>query len=512
MKISIATRAAALLELRRRRAAAAAASATNEQAKAEEPRAPELTAASGLKRYCELVTPSWNWEWPHLRAIDAVLDKVTSGEIKRLIIVTGTRIGKTEKVTVRYPSMRLELDPATNVIVTGYNDKYARRLSRKILRIVRHRVPLSIDKQGAGEWETAAGGGLISAGVGVGIAGLPADLIIIDDPTKNKKDAYSKAHRDTVWEWYQEDVYTRLEPTGAIVITAARRHEDDLIGRILASEDADSWTVLHMPALSEGAGDPLGRAEGKAICPDRFDEASYAKMRRVLGEASFSAMQQGRPAPASGLIFQADWMRYYTTADHPIIEDGFAVPTLPGAGWTSQLQSWDMSFKDKASSDFVAGHVWKRKGPNCYLVDRKHDRLNFPATIKAVRDMTSAHPAVSLKLVEDKANGPAVISTLESEIAGLVGVEPDGDKVARANAVTAMWEAGNVWLPHPAIAPWVKAFVLEHLQFPLGVHDDDVDAGTQALRRFQQQIELEERRKEFEKRQQGSASYRTTRM
>jgi predicted phage terminase large subunit-like protein len=171
-----------------------------------------------------------------------------------------------------------------------------------------------------------------------------------------------------------------------------------------------------------------------------------------------------------------------------------------------------MSFKDKASSDFVAGHVWKRKGANCYLVARIRDRLNFPATIHAVRRMTGEHPGVSLKLVEDKANGPAVISTLESEITGLVGVEPDGDKVARANAVTAMWEAGNVRLPHPAIAPWVKGFVLEHLQFPLGVHDDDVDAGTQALRRFQQQMELEAARDEFEKRRQGSVSMRTTRM
>lgn len=447
-----------------------------------------------------------------MRAIDAVLDKVTSGEIKRLIIVTGTRIGKTEKVTVRYPAMRLEADPSLNVIVTGYNDRFARRLSRKILRLVRHRVPMAVDKQGAGEWETAAGGGLIAAGVGVGVAGLPAGLIMMDDPTKSRKDAYSKAHRDAVWEWYLEDVYTRLEPNGAVVLTMARRHEDDLVGRILASEDADSWTVLHMPALSEGEGDPLGRPEGAAICPERFDEKAYARMRRAQGEAAFSALQQGSPAPASGLIFQGDWVRYYTVPEHPIIEDGFAVPVIPTGGWTSQLQSWDMSFKDKASSDFVAGHVWKRRGANCYLVDRTHGRLNFPATINAVLDMCDKHPTVALKLVEDKANGPAVISSLQSEITGLVGVEPEGDKVSRANAVTSMWEAGNVWLPHPAIAPWVTGFVLEHLQFPLGVHDDDVDAGTQALRRFQQQIELEEKRAAFEARRQGSTSMRTTRI
>lgn len=450
---------------------------------------PEPPKFAGIKAYCEIVTPAWNWEWAHLRAIDAILDRVTAGELRFVIIELPTRIGKTEKVAVRYPAMRLELDPALPIIIAGYNDSFAKRLSRKVRRVVRGRLSLSDEKKGADDWETEAGGGVRAAGAGVGIAGLPAGLIIVDDPVKSHQDAYSESHRDRVWDWFLEDVYIRLEPNGAIIVMMARRHEDDLVGRILASEDAADWTVLRLPALAE-ADDPLGRAEGEAICPDRFDEAAYAKMRRLIGEAAFNALQQQRPSPASGLIFQADWVRYYTTPEHPIIEQGHAVPFLPAGAWTSQLQSWDMSFKDKASSDFVAGHVWKRLGANCYLVDRVHDRLNFPATIRAVRDMTTKHPAIALKLVEDKANGPAVIATLKSEIIGLVGVEPEGDKVARANAVTAMWEAGNVWLPHPAIAPWVKAFVLEHLQFPLGAHDDDVDAGTQALRRFQQQIRL----------------------
>lgn len=465
-----------------------------------------------LKRYCELVTPAWNWEWAHLRAIDELLDKVTRGEIRRLIIELPTRIGKTEKSTVRYPAMRLEENPKTNIMVTGYNEKFAMRLSRKIKRIVRGRVPLSTEKKGSADWETTEGGGVQAAGVGVGIAGLPADLIMIDDPTKNRQDAYSQAHRDMVWEWYVEDIYTRLEPTGAIVLTMARRHEDDLVGRILASEDAANWTVLRLPALAE-PDDPLGRPEGAALCPDRYDEAHYARMRKVQGEAAFNAMQQQRPAPASGLIFKADWIHYYTTVDHPIVENGFAVPYLPAA-FTAELQSWDMTFKDNKGSDFVAGHVWKRLKANCYLIARKHDRLDFPATIRAVRELTRLYPTAKRKLVEDKANGPAVIATLKHEITGLVAVDPSevGDKIARAHSVTHMWEAGNVWLPHPAIAPWVKGFIMEHLQFPFGTHDDDVDAGAQALAEFQSQIDLEEKRAEFEKRRQGSTSIVNTRM
>jgi predicted phage terminase large subunit-like protein len=472
----------------------------------------------GIKRYCELVTPAWNWEWAHLTHIDQFLDRVASGEIKRLIIECPPRIGKTEKVNVRFPAYLLELDPSQPFMVAGYNDTFAKRLSRKIRKLLTGRVPLSRDRNSAADWETEAGGGVRAAGVGVGIAGLPAKGIFIDDPVKSHADAYSKAHRDKVFDWYLEDAYTRLEPDGFIVVTMARRHEDDLVGRLVAADadedsdeaedkaDAEQWVVVRLPSLSEGADDPLGRGEGEALCPERFPAKKLRRMRRKMGDAAFSSLHQQRPAPASGLIFKSDWMRYYTTRAHPIIEDGVAVPFLPDK-FVEELQSWDMSFKDSKTSDFVAGHVWSRRGADCYLKpDREHGRMDFPRTIKAVRNLTSRNPGAARKLVEDKANGPAVIATLRSEIPGLIGVEPEGDKVSRAWAVTSIFESGNVWLPHPAIAPWVKGFVLELLQFPLGAHDDDVDACTQALRRLMRNIETE---KQLAKRTGGGASIRT---
>lgn len=466
---------------------------------------------SGLREYCETVTPAWDWSWRHLVAIDTVLDAVRRGEAKRVIIQMPTRIGKTEKATVRFPAMWLEERPTDNIIVTGYNDKFAARLSRKIQRVVRGRLQLAPDKKGSHDWETINGGGVIAGGVGVGVAGLPANLIMVDDPTKNREDAYSEAHRDKVWEWFIEDIYTRLEPDGAIVITAARRHEDDLIGRILASEDAGEWLVLRLPALAE-ADDPLGRAEGEALCPQRFNEEKYAKMRKLQGEAAFGALQQQRPAPASGLVFKTDWVRYYTLPEHPILENGRAVPMLP-LTYDSQLQSWDMSFKDNDGSDFVAGGAWKRGGANCYLMPQlEYDRMDFPTTLASVRRLTVKYPTCRTKLVEDKANGPAVISTLKHEITGMTPVEPKGDKLARAHATTHMWSGGNVWLPHPAIAPWVKGYVLEHLHFPFGAKDDRVDMTSQALNHFQDEIDLEVKRAEFAKRQQGSRSLQTTRM
>jgi predicted phage terminase large subunit-like protein len=486
---------------------------------AQEDAPPPAPKFAGLRQYCETVTPSWDWSWRHLVAIDTALDAVRRGEIKKVIIQMPTRIGKTEKTTVRFPALWLEEHRTDNIIVTGYNDKFAARLSRKIQRIVRGRLQLSLEKKGAHEWETIEGGGVIAGGVGVGVAGLPANLIMVDDPTKNRQDAYSQAHRDMVWEWFTEDIITRLEPEGAIVVTAARRHEDDLIGRILASEDGPNWTVLRLPALAEEDNSDhearygIHRAEGEALCPQRFDEAAYARMKRLQGEAAFNALQQQRPAPASGLIFNTDWVRYYTVPEHPIVEKGHAVPILYDGPFDSQLQSWDMTFKDNDGTDFVVGQAWKRRGANCYLMPlRERDRMNFPATLAAVRRFTLRYPTTRTKLVEDKANGPAIIASLKSEITGMTPVEPKGDKMARAHSTTHMWSGGNVWLPHPAIAPWVKGYILEHLQFPFGVHDDDVDATSQALSHFQDEIDLEAKRRAFAARQAPSRSLINTRM
>ncbi len=421
-----------------------------------------------------------------------------------------TRIGKTEKVNVRYPAYRLELDPELPIMVMGYNEKFARRLSRKIYRIASGRVAMS-SRKAADDWETMEGGGVRAAGVGVGIAGLPAGLIMIDDPTKNREDAYSEAHRDKVWEWYTEDVYTRLEPDGALVITMARRHEDDLVGRILASEDAAEWVVLRLPALAE-EDDPIGRPLGAALCPDRFDETAYARMRKVIGEVSFSALQQQRPTPASGLIFQMDQIRYYTGPEFPIKEnDGSMVPTLP-AKFDEVFQSWDMSFKDESTSDFVSGQVWARRGADAYFLDRINKRLSFTDSIAAVLLMSAHWPKALLKLVEDKANGPAIISTLKSKIGGMKPVTPEGDKVSRAWSVTPLYEGGNVWFPHPKYKAWVATVTTQMMQFPFGAHDDDVDAMVQALRKVAKAIEIEARRKRFLMTHRASTSLKLMRM
>jgi predicted phage terminase large subunit-like protein len=143
------------------------------------------------------------------------------------------------------------------------------------------------------------------------------------------------------------------------------------------------------------------------------------------------------------------------------------------------VQSWDCAFKDTDGSDYVVGQVWGFKGADKYLLDQDRRRLSFSATVQAIRALSAKWPKASAKLVEDRANGSAVIDTLRHEVSGLIAVDPEGGKEARAHAVSPFVEAHNVYLPQRA--SWVDGFVEECAAFPHGAHDDQVDAMSQAL-------------------------------
>jgi len=148
------------------------------------------------------------------------------------------------------------------------------------------------------------------------------------------------------------------------------------------------------------------------------------------------------------------------------------------------IQSWDMAFKDTKNSDYVVGLVMAADGADRYLLDLLRDRLDLPGTLSAVRRLTVKWPDAHLKLVEDKANGPAVIQSLRREIAGLVEVNPQGGKISRAAAASPQLESGNWYLPHPMLRKWVDGFIAECAAFPAGAHDDQVDAWSQGAKRL----------------------------
>jgi predicted phage terminase large subunit-like protein len=199
----------------------------------------------------------------------------------------------------------------------------------------------------------------------------------------------------------------------------------------------------------------------------------------VLGSAAYAGQFQQRPARAGGLIFQREWFRFYD--DLPPLDD--------------YAQSWDMSFKDTPNSDSVVGLVAGRRGVDVYLMDRVKGQWGFSESSRQVLLLMAKHPRASTILIEDSANGPAIIDALGHVVSGIVAVQPEGGKLARAQAVQPQVEAGNIYLPNPCpggrLVPgreWVEDFVHQLTVFPRGAHDDDVDAFTQLLVRWRRRV------------------------
>ncbi|MBT0422798.1 phage terminase large subunit [Morganella morganii] len=301
-------------------------------------------------------------------------------------------------------------------------------------------------------------GTYVCAGVGGPLTGKKVDLGIIDDPIKNAKEALSPTVKKSIWNWYASTFKTRLSRNSGEIIMATRWATDDLSGQVI--EKAPKTRVMAFPAINE---------KGEALVPELHPLDKLLETKAILGDYFWSAMYQQKPKPGDGQIFHEEFARYYLPKDLPDTFD-------------EVIHSWDMTFKDSDGTDYVVGQVWGKKGANAYLLYQIRKRMSFTETLKAVKLLAEKYPQARRKLVEDKANGPAVIDSLKSTVSGLVPVEPDGSKIARAHACTAEWEAGNVWLPHKDIAPWITETVEEITTFPFAGHDDTVDAMTQALR------------------------------
>ena len=425
-----------------------------------------------LGAYCVAIQPNYRIYRHHQKLIDA-LERVYHGECLRLIIVMPPRHGKSLTATKIFPSWWLGRNPWDEIIIASYGADLARdfgRYVRNALMSDMHKAifpesVLSPDSTAQGRFNTTEGGGLIAVGRGGTMTGRGGKLILLDDLFKDRKEAENATIRKSVWTWYQSVVRTRLAPGGAIIATNTRWHEDDHIGRILEQAkqlDAEDneWEILKLPAIDE---------DGNALWPEAYSIDELMRIKKEIGSREFEALYQQNPTPAEGGMIKRSWIKFYKE--------------IP-AKFNIALQSWDMTFKGSDGSDFVVGQAWGACGGDSYLIDQVRGRMDFPSTIAAFRAFTAKHPSTHTKLVEEKANGAAVIATLKHKITGIVPVVPTESKIARLSACAPMFEAGNVWLPDPSIAPWINDYIEELIGFPNATYDDQVDATTQALDRI----------------------------
>lgn len=416
----------------------------------------------------------------HLRHLADRLMALEKYHAKRIVVQMPPRHGKTELCSTKFPAWYLGRNPDRRVILAAHTAQLANTISRRIRNeFAEHAGPvfglkIAEDSSAADRWNIAGHkGGIIATGIGGPLTGHGADLLIIDDPVKDAEAAHSRLQRERVWEWYTHVARTRMHAKARGLIIMTRWHEDDLAGRLLGS--FESWELLSMPAVSEGEGDPLDRPEGEPLWPAKFSNETLDQTKLAIGSYVWSALYQQRPAAAEGTVFKRDWFQYY--AEHQYHN---------GGGFTDYVISWDMTFKDAAKSDFVVGQVWARFGAKKFLVDQVRGRMDFTATVRAVVDLAERYPEATI-LIEDAANGPAVIATLRDKVPRILPVTPKGSKYARATAVAPDFEAGNVYLPSTTQCPWVDDFLDELTSFPEGAHDDQVDACSQALSRYAKQ-------------------------
>jgi predicted phage terminase large subunit-like protein len=451
----------------------------------------------------------------HIDCVAEHLQAVTAGEIRRLIINQPPRTMKSLTTAVFWPAWEWLSAPHMRWLFASYAQDFAWRDSLKMRRLIKSRGgredgtlfqrlgyqgvlalledepwELTKDQDAKSRYETTATGMRLATSVGGMATGEGGNRIVVDDPV-NAKQARSDAERVAANVWWDETMTTRFNnDAAAAVIVMQRLHEDDLTGHLL---EQGGWHHLCLPATYEPSHPfvypaqhelPSGRVlpgdprveEGELLDPVRLGPERLAELRRGLGSYGYAGQEQQRPAPAEGGMFKRAWWRRWQ-------------PDALPPQWSSVIASWDLAFKDTDGTSFVVGQVWASDGADRYLLGQVRARLDFVKTCAAIVAVANWRPDARAKLVEDKANGPAVISALQKRVTGLIAVQPDGSKEARAAAVSPLVEAGNVYLPADEFIPCPAGyeatatadFIEEHANFPASAHNDMVDATSQAL-------------------------------
>ena len=410
----------------------------------------------------------------HTQYLAERLQAIADGEQKHIIVEMPPRHSKSMTITETFPSYFIGRNPNKHVIATAYSEG----LARKFGRLNRNKlvefgadifdIRMANDNSTATNWNVGDfTGGMVATGIGGSITGEGADLLIIDDPIKNNAEAQSETIRNKIWDEWETTLSTRLHKGASVIVVMTRWHEDDIVGRLLERSPYD-WERIRMPAIAEDEDDLLGREVGEPLSAELgFDEHWAELKKQEVGSKTWNSLYQQRPSASEGNIFKREWWQFYERAPRK---------------FDRMIISWDLTFKGNDNNDYVVGQVWIKKGADKYLIEQIRGRMDFPETLQAVKNLARKYPQAKEILIEDKANGPAVISSIKREVSGIIPITPRGSKVARAQAITPQIESGNVFLPRNRT--FVDDFIEECASFPTGAHDDIVDSLSQALDRL----------------------------
>ena len=447
-------------------------------------------ARCDLTAFAKVMSEDYLIGWVHREICETLMRfyiDVIEKRSPRLIITMPPRHGKSQIVSRFFPAWLFGVNPDIQIIAASYSADLAQRMNKDVQKIMdqpeyaRVFPWTSLSSQRNAGGRTGAirtmnlfeiprrRGSYRSVGVGNGITGMGCHILNIDDPIKDRNDADSPTIRRKVWEWYTSTARSRLAPGGGVILTQTRWHEDDLAGRLLqksATGEGEHFDIINYPAIAEH--DEPHRKKGEALHPERYPISELQKLMKAVGSRDWEALYQQHPMPVTGGIFKREWFRFYIPGDEPKQFD-------------QVIQSWDLSFKKTDTSDDVAGGVLGRLGADIYLLDCDSRQRGFVETKMAFEVMWNKWPQALAKIVEDKANGPALIDSLARTVPGIIAWKPRGSKTERANSVAPVVEAGNFWVPDPRFCPWSQRYIDQMCNFPGVTHDDMVDMTTQGI-------------------------------
>lgn len=416
----------------------------------------------------------------HILILDA-LQRCIERDYGRLMIFMPPGSAKSTYGSVVAPSWAMGTRKGFKVIGVSYGSDMAKKFGRRTRSIIRQRAysnlfgtELSGDQAAADEWALENGSEYMSGGILSGITGNRADFVVIDDPVKGRQDADSEVIRQRTWDEYQESVLTRLKPRGSLAMILTRWHEDDPAGRILPDgyngqsgvimgKDGFEWEVLCLQAECERDDDPLGRKPGEMIWPEWFDERHWANFRR--NARTWSALFQQRPSPDSGDYFKKEWihevdhlppvgtLRIYGGSDYAVTQNGgdYTVHAVVGIDPQHRLYLLDL-WRQQASSD-----RWVEA---------------FCDLVKKWRPIGWAEETGQIK----SGVGPFLVRSMIEKEAYVAREQfpTRGDKAIRAQSFRGRIASTGLYIHKDA--EWKSDLISEMMSFPVGVHDDQVDA------------------------------------
>jgi predicted phage terminase large subunit-like protein len=433
-----------------------------------------LTPARMAKR----LSPRGTWdEAEHITWLsDRLAERIVRGGA-RIVIHAPPRHAKSTLVSKWTPAWALSHFPTWPILFASYEARFARSWGRKVREVCLSNPGLGVRVAGGrlssvAAWNTVEGGGMYCAGIGGPFTGMGAKLLIVDDPIKNAKEAYSSTVSEAHWEWWQTTAYTRLEPGASAIVMMTRWTPKDLAGRLLAQaeEGGEPWEYWRLPAIAH-EGDPMGRAPGEALWPGRYSVADLQRIFTGIDARTRAALYDGAPLRGVGKMFQRGWFG---------IVKGYPANA-------SFVRFWDFAgteAKDGSDPDWTVGVLLALYNGIFYVLDVRRIRAS-PLDVEKLIAQTAALDGEDVPIraeVEGGSQGKHTMDHYARHV--LLGYDFMGEPVTRAKElragpVSAAAEAGNLKLLE---GRWNKEYLDELEQFVTpGVHDDQVDATSGAV-------------------------------